>query len=130
MRSASGQITPPKWRHNPAFSNASQAAANNLAIPQRQLVYCENGSSVQMTIVAGEIRVRDGKVCGIDEEAIKREAREFAREIGDEIARAQSSAQELEPYYREMYLRAAATDVGMNRWAGSHSGKAGQTDVI
>ena len=33
MRSASGPITPPKWRHDPTVANASQSATNNLAIP-------------------------------------------------------------------------------------------------
>src|SRR5680860_423400 len=33
MRSVSGRTTPPKWRHDPAFADASKSAANNLAIP-------------------------------------------------------------------------------------------------
>ena len=92
---------------------------------QRQLVYCENGSSVRMTMVAGKILVREGRVCSVDEESIKREAREFTRAYSDELAKAQASATELEPYYREMYLRAAATDVGINRWGHAGSGKEG-----
>jgi 5-methylthioadenosine/S-adenosylhomocysteine deaminase len=83
---------------------------------RRQLVYCETGSSVRMTMVAGQVVVQDGRVLSVDEEAIKAEARELAREHGPELARAAEAAQELEPYYREMYLKAAATDVGMNRW--------------
>lgn len=119
----------PGYQADIALLDLNEMAFTPLNDTQRQLVYCENGSSVRMTIVAGDIRVRDGKICGIDEEGIKREAREFAREFSNEMARAQRSAQELEPYYREMYRRAVATDVGMNRWAGSYSGKAGQTDV-
>jgi cation:H+ antiporter len=38
MRSASGPITPSKWQHNPAFSNTSQSATNNLAIPTDYIV--------------------------------------------------------------------------------------------
>ena len=34
MRSTSGPITPPKWRHDPTVANVSQWASNNLAIPQ------------------------------------------------------------------------------------------------
>jgi 5-methylthioadenosine/S-adenosylhomocysteine deaminase len=86
---------------------------------RRQLVYCETGSSVRMTMVAGQVVVQDGRVLSVDEEAIKAEARDLAREHGPELARAAVAAQELEPYYREMYLKAAATDVGMNRWGPS-----------
>lgn len=43
MRSASGPITQPKWQHNPAFSNASQSGANNLAIPSVGLAEAGNG---------------------------------------------------------------------------------------
>jgi 5-methylthioadenosine/S-adenosylhomocysteine deaminase len=86
---------------------------------RRQLVYCETGSSVRTTMVAGQVVVQDGRVLSVDEEAIKAEARDLAREHGPELARAAAAAEELEPYYREMYLKAAATDVGMNRWASS-----------
>ena len=87
---------------------------------QRQLVYCENGSSVVMTMVAGQIVVEDGKILTVDEEAIKAEARELMAEYGKEFALEAEVAQELLPYYHEMYIRAATRDVGMNRWVGSH----------
>ena len=35
-----------------------------------------------------------------------------------EIDKANRAAARLEPYYREMYLKCAAMDVGMNRWVG------------
>ncbi|MDE0113826.1 MAG: amidohydrolase family protein [Albidovulum sp.] len=92
---------------------------------QRQLVYCENGSSVRMTMVDGKVLVRDGRVCSVDEESIKREAREYAHARAGELAKARATAAELEPYYREMYFRAAATDVGMNRWGHADSNKKG-----
>jgi cardiolipin synthase len=37
MRSASGPITQPKWRHDLPFANPSQSVANNLAIPPELL---------------------------------------------------------------------------------------------
>ena len=37
MRSASGPITQPKWRHDLPFANPSQSVANNLAIPSSAL---------------------------------------------------------------------------------------------
>jgi 5-methylthioadenosine/S-adenosylhomocysteine deaminase len=86
---------------------------------RRQLVYCETGASVVLTMVAGRIVVDRGRVLTVDEEAIKAEARELMPAYRDEMARAAMAARELEPYYREMYARAATRDVGMTRWAGS-----------
>jgi 5-methylthioadenosine/S-adenosylhomocysteine deaminase len=84
---------------------------------RRQLVYCENGSSVVMTMVAGNIVVRNGRLLTVDEEAIKAEARELVLEHAGDIAQADAAVQELHPHYRAMYLKATARDVGMNRWA-------------
>ncbi len=84
----------------------------------RQLVYCESGSSVRMTMVAGRIVVENGRVSGIDERALRAEARDHAarRRVADAPA-LQAAAQWL-PFYREMYLKAADQKVGMQRWAG------------
>jgi 5-methylthioadenosine/S-adenosylhomocysteine deaminase len=84
----------------------------------RQLVYCENGSSVVMTMVAGRIVMEHARVLTVDEEAIKAEARELMKAYRLEADKAAAEAAALEPYYREMYLRCAARDVGMNRWVG------------
>jgi 5-methylthioadenosine/S-adenosylhomocysteine deaminase len=82
----------------------------------RQLVYCENGSSVVMTMVAGEVVVENGKVLTVDEEAIKAEVRDLMETYRLDIQKTAQAASRLEPYYREMYLRCANMDVGMNRW--------------
>ena len=84
----------------------------------RQLVFCENGSSVTMTMVAGKVVMQDGKVLTVDEEAIKAEVREMMIFYRKEIEKTRISAAKLEPYYRKMYLRCASTDVDMNRWVG------------
>jgi 5-methylthioadenosine/S-adenosylhomocysteine deaminase len=86
----------------------------------RHLVYCENGSSVVLTMVAGKVVVENGHVLTVDEEAIKAEAREFMKTYRKEIENTASEASRLEPYYREMYMRCAKTDVGMNRWVPSY----------
>jgi 5-methylthioadenosine/S-adenosylhomocysteine deaminase len=85
---------------------------------RRQLVYCENGSSVIMTMIGGQVVYEHGKIKTIHEKAILAEARELIGEYRAEVERAAEAARELEPYYREMYFRAAARDVGLNRWAG------------
>jgi len=82
---------------------------------RRQLVYCENGSSVRLTMVAGRIVYEHGAVKGIDEGALRQEAREQAARLNSQNALRHAAADEWLPYYREMYLRAAARDVGMRR---------------
>jgi 5-methylthioadenosine/S-adenosylhomocysteine deaminase len=82
----------------------------------RQLVYCETGSSVVLTMVAGNIVMENGKLLTVDEEAIKAEARELMVEYHQEMEKTWETARKLEPYYREMYRRCAKWDVGMNRW--------------
>ena len=81
----------------------------------RQLVYCENGSSVRLVMVAGCVCVRDGEVRGIDERALRAEARALAAEQAGAAQTAAAAATWL-PYYRDMYMRAAETGVGMMRW--------------
>jgi cytosine/adenosine deaminase-related metal-dependent hydrolase len=90
---------------------------NNL---DRQLVYCESGSSVRMTMVAGRVLYERGRVTGIDEAAIRAEAREFASRRAATQRAALDGAEAWLPYYRQMYLRAAGQDVGMNRWVGGN----------
>jgi 5-methylthioadenosine/S-adenosylhomocysteine deaminase len=82
---------------------------------RRQLVYCENGSSIRLTMVAGRIVYEHGRVTAIDEAALRREAREQAAQLRTQHAAASAAASEWLPYYRQMYLRAAARDVGMQR---------------
>ena len=86
---------------------------------QRQLVYCEDGSSVRITIVAGRVVYEKGAVSGvtaIDEKALRAEARALAESGRAQFESAQAAARQLEPYYRAMYLKAAGRDVGFSRW--------------
>jgi 5-methylthioadenosine/S-adenosylhomocysteine deaminase len=85
---------------------------------KRQLVYCESGGSVRMTMVAGQIVVEDGRVMTVDEAALRAEARDYAKGFARNQAEVNRAAATLSPYYREMYLRAAGRNVGMNRWGG------------
>jgi 5-methylthioadenosine/S-adenosylhomocysteine deaminase len=86
---------------------------------KRQLVYCETGSSVRLTMVAGRIVVENGKVATVDEAAIRAEARAHAaRFAADNQGVVDQAAADLQPYYREMYLKAAGRQVGINRWVG------------
>jgi 5-methylthioadenosine/S-adenosylhomocysteine deaminase len=88
---------------------------------QRQLVYCEQGASVRMTLVAGRIVYENGVVIGIDEKALRAEARAIAaRRAAADASEADGAARWL-PYYRDMYMQAASRPVGMQRWIGDSS---------
>ena len=83
---------------------------------RRQLVYCANASAVALTMVAGRVVAERGKVLSVDEAAIRAEIRERTAALHRELAETARAAERLEPYYREMYARAVATDVGFSRW--------------
>jgi 5-methylthioadenosine/S-adenosylhomocysteine deaminase len=82
---------------------------------RRQLVYCEDGSSVSTTIVAGRVIFEQGRITSVDEAALRVEMRELMAGFSSQRQHAASEAARLEPYYRAMLERAAAQDVGMNR---------------
>jgi 5-methylthioadenosine/S-adenosylhomocysteine deaminase len=85
---------------------------------RRQLVYCENGSSVHMTLVQGNIVFEEGRLTRVNEAAIRAEARELSAGFHAPARGAGGhDASEWAPYYRQMYLRAAGEDAGMTRWA-------------
>jgi cytosine/adenosine deaminase-related metal-dependent hydrolase len=83
---------------------------------RRQLVHCEDGGSVRTTIVAGRVVYEAGRITCVDEPALRAEMRELMAGCQAQKERTGREAARLEPYYREMVLRAAAVDVGMNRW--------------
>jgi len=85
---------------------------------RRQLVYCENGSSVVLTMVAGRIVYADGQVTTVDERAIRAEARSLFTERRGALAAARAEAGAVLPYYQAMYRLALDVDVGMHRWVG------------
>ena len=86
---------------------------------RRQLVYAHNGSAVVLTMVAGEVVMRDGRVLTVDEKALRAELRARQHEIDSDIAATTRQADRLEPYWRTMYERAVTTDVGFTRWIGN-----------
>ena len=82
---------------------------------RRQLVYCENGSSVRTTIVAGQVVYENGRLTMVDEAALKREARALMTAYRQDMSGFDEAARKLEVHYREMYLRAHARDMGLRR---------------
>lgn len=82
---------------------------------RRQLVFCEPSGSVRVTIVDGQVVYEGGRVTTVDEVALRQEARELTAGYREAFEPAIAAARELEPCYREMYLRAQARDVGLRR---------------
>jgi 5-methylthioadenosine/S-adenosylhomocysteine deaminase len=84
-----------------------------------QLVYCEYGSSVRLTMVDGRVVFENGLISSVDESALLDEARElFARKLSL-IERARTTASAVRPLYNSIVRTAAASDLGINRWIGT-----------
>lgn len=85
---------------------------NNLP---RQLVHCEFGQSVLMTMVAGQIVAKGGHLTTIDEPAILAEAAAFFSGKKQAMDVADQQVEKYLPHYREMYRRAGACSLPLER---------------
>jgi 5-methylthioadenosine/S-adenosylhomocysteine deaminase len=83
-----------------------------------QLVYCENGTSVALTMTDGVVVAEHGRLTQVNQEELLAEARELFAAKRPALDAAYAGARELEPLYREVVRRAAGANVGMNRWVG------------
>ncbi len=81
----------------------------------RQLVHCECGQSVRLTMVAGQIVALEGKLQTIDEDSILAEASAFFAGKKAAMDAADTRMAEVLPYYREMYARAGAYALDFER---------------
>ncbi|MBI3077754.1 MAG: amidohydrolase [Deltaproteobacteria bacterium] len=70
-----------------------------------QLVYCEDGSSVEAVLVAGRVVVRGGRLLTVDEEALYRELEAFREKIPADWAR---PFHEVRDYLDRLYQQAMA----------------------
>jgi 5-methylthioadenosine/S-adenosylhomocysteine deaminase len=84
-------------RDTPAFT-----PLNNV---MGQLVFCENGSSVDTVIVNGEIVVESGKLKRVDERAVLRLAEQARKRLDPSIQRELTAAGLMEGALAEMYFR-------------------------
>lgn len=89
---------------------------NNLP---RQLVYCELGQSILMTLVAGKVVVRDTTLTTIDETAILEEAAAVFADKKKSMEQADATVEKNLSYYREMYLSAGRFPLPFERRVGS-----------
>ena len=83
---------------------------------REQLVHCEDGRDVALTMVAGRVVAEDGHVTTVDETAILDEVRELFAAKLPAIQAARKASGELYPAYQHIVRRAAATGVGFTRW--------------
>jgi cytosine/adenosine deaminase-related metal-dependent hydrolase len=88
---------------------------NDLA---RQLVYADASRAVVMTMVAGRVVMRDGKLLTIDERALRQEANTIMAAAFEQREALMRDAAEWLPHYRAMYQKMLDIDVRMNRWVG------------
>jgi cytosine/adenosine deaminase-related metal-dependent hydrolase len=82
--------------------------------PVRQVVYCENGSSVRTVLVNGRVVVDEGKLTTMDLDTVREEAREFARRAVADNAAVREQFTRLRPYLEEMHRRAVGEDLGFS----------------
>jgi 5-methylthioadenosine/S-adenosylhomocysteine deaminase len=70
-----------------------------------QLVFCENGSSVDTVIVNGEVVVRSGRATKVDENEVLAVATKSRERLNPSIEREFAAARTMEPALAEMYFR-------------------------
>lgn len=84
----------------------------------RQLVFAENGSSVETVMVAGRIVAQNGRLTTVDEDAIFTEIRELVPAHLAEHAELERRNSVFEPFMAEIHRRATLQDIGLNRYQG------------
>ncbi len=70
-----------------------------------QLVFCENGSSVDSVIVNGEIVVQNGRLTKLDEMEVLQLAERARQRLEPSIQTELAAARTTEPSLTEMYFR-------------------------
>ncbi len=81
----------------------------------RQLVYTEGGRAVQTVIIDGRIVMEDGRICTVDESALREQVAAIIPGVRRELAEVQKRVAPVLPLLREAEARTLATDIGVNR---------------
>jgi len=84
----------------------------------RQLVFAENGSSVEMVMVAGRIVMQNGRLTTVNENEVFAEIAELVPAHLAEHAELERANSEFEPIMAEIHRRATLQDIGLNRYQG------------
>lgn len=83
---------------------------------KKHLVYSESGSSVETSIVNGEIVMEDREILTVDLEDSKRHLRSLMPALTKEFHKASVSSNRIWPYMEKIYSRAVRTPTTLNRW--------------
>ena len=82
----------------------------------KQLVYCENGSSVELVMVAGRIVSQDGRLLTVDESAVWAELDELLPAYLQEHGKWEAANRVFEPSFAEVIRRCQAVELpGLSR---------------
>jgi cytosine/adenosine deaminase-related metal-dependent hydrolase len=85
--------------------------------PLRQLALCSTAAAVRSVLVAGRFSLREGRLTGIDEDAVLAEGRRLGEEIVARHDEAFDVGRRLLASVREGWLEAMRADVGVERKA-------------
>ncbi len=97
------------------LNNYSFMPLNDVA---RHLVYSENGSSIEMVMVAGRIVMQDRRLTSVDEQAIFDEIAALVPAYLAEHAELERRNAVFEPVMAEIHRRATRMNIGLNRYQG------------
>lgn len=81
----------------------------------KQLAYGENGSSIELVMVAGNIVFRGGRLTTVREKDLWAELHELLPAYLEEHGRWEAANRVFEPYFSEVIRRCNAIDVGIRR---------------
>jgi 5-methylthioadenosine/S-adenosylhomocysteine deaminase len=84
---------------------------------RNHIVYCENGNSIAMVIVNGEIVLKDGQLQRVNEAAILDELRGYVPEFQKHHSQLEQINREFEPYFAIIHRRCCEQNVGINRYS-------------
>jgi cytosine/adenosine deaminase-related metal-dependent hydrolase len=88
---------------------------------RNHIVYCENGSSVKMVIVNGEIVVKEGKLTRVDETAKLDELRSHWPAFHKQHSQVEALNRRFEPYFAQIHRRCCDQNLGLNRYSSSEN---------
>ncbi|HLI11636.1 MAG TPA: amidohydrolase [Alphaproteobacteria bacterium] len=88
---------------------------------RNQLVYCENGASIERVIVNGEVVVENGSLTRINEADILAEIEKYLPEFQKHYAEIEAMNRAFEPCLERMYRRCAEQQIGINRYGSQPS---------
>lgn len=90
---------------------------------KKQLVYSEQGTSVDTSIINGRLVMEGRKVLTVDADALREELRAEMVEFWKIQAerRTLDLPQKIRPHMEAAYWRAVRTETGLNRWLGDES---------